>query len=114
MSPATPHVWAKYPNPVLRMCQFPSDGRYTATSAFPSPSKSPTTGLSPATPNPTGENVPFESRVYQVPVEGRNIARSAFPSPSWSAGTGTSPTVPHVYSANDCVAELKMYHVLLD
>ena len=42
------------------MYQLLLDGRKSAISDCPSPSKSPTTGLSPVTPNPTVESALFE------------------------------------------------------
>ena len=52
MSPFTPH-WRKATAPVLEltMYQIPVDGLKTATSFFPSPSKSPGTGTSPLAPH---------------------------------------------------------------
>src|SRR2546423_4318978 len=75
--------------------QIPFDGRQTPTSAFPSPSKSPTRGLSPLTPNCKARNPSVLCWIYQVPVLGRQTAKSVLPSASKSAGTGISPDKPN-------------------
>ena len=65
------------------MNQRPSDGRNTAMSALPSPSKSAATGTSPLTPQSRIVTAPvMRLRMYHRPVEGRNTARSVRPSPS--------------------------------
>src|SRR5687767_3591619 len=110
MSPASPHVWMTNPALDLMMYQLLLEGRYTAMSPFPSPSKSPRTGLSPATPNWNTLKVPFAYRVYQVLLEGRKITRSVLPSASRSVGTGRSPSCPQLYTWNAWVADMWMYH----
>ena len=63
--------------------QVPFDGRYTATSARPSPSKSDGMGRSSPTPHWMVVVCPVpEFRMYHLPSDGRKTATSTFPSPS--------------------------------
>src|SRR5438270_6520330 len=67
-----------------------------AKSAKPSPSKSPTTGISPGRPQGTEKNCPPFGRMYQLPSVGRHTAKSVGPpTVAKTAGTGTSPGSPN-------------------
>jgi hypothetical protein len=83
MSPLPPQTRAA-DVPVLEclMYQAPVDGRKTAMSVFPSPSKSPGTAMSPTPPQRADKDTPEVARIYQVPVDGRKTAMSVRPSPS--------------------------------
>ena len=64
----------EYVNDPLNCCDEPGafDGRNTAMSALPSPSKSAGEGISSAMPKLTDEKLPSEEfKIYQVPDDGR-------------------------------------------
>src|SRR5688572_3662803 len=97
MSLASPKpIAVKLPFELFRKYQAPFEGRQTARSALPSPSKSPIRGLSPFEPNCAAENALFMLlNRYQTPFDGRKTFMSALPSPSKSAGIGISPFEPN-------------------
>src|SRR6476660_718440 len=92
------------------MNQVPVDGRNTAVSALPSPSKSATAGISPFAPKGS-EKYELSSllKTNQVPVEGRKNAMSVLPSPVKSAGVGMSVLFPKGPAAT-VPSELRWYH----
>src|SRR5262245_1120377 len=61
-----------------------SDGRNTARSVFPSPSKSAGTALSPGKPQPCTFTPPPDFSTYHLPSFGRKTEISDRPSPSKS------------------------------
>src|SRR5512147_1588693 len=105
MSPFAPKGKARnVKSSLLKMNQFPLDGRQMAMSAFPSPVKSPGAGMSLATPNTVAKTFVSELRDIhhsRTPAFGRVIPISVFPSPSKSindltAGVGVGVGIAQV------------------
>jgi hypothetical protein len=72
VSPEVPKDWVKTPEVDFRTYHVPFEGRQTATSVLPSPSKSPGVGKSPGSPQLETLNVPsFVCWRYQVLLDGR-------------------------------------------
>src|SRR5687768_10766180 len=97
MSPFAPKVTIDVPVPEeLRTNQVAVDGRKTAASARPSPSKSDDCGRSPAVPKGNEKNVEFSlRRMNHSPVDGRKKATSVRPSPVKSPGVIESVAAPN-------------------
>src|SRR4051794_36881598 len=93
MSPFVPHAYEMPPAvPDCRINHVPVEGRKTATSALPSRSKSPATGIS-ARPPHVYVALTCDPKMNHVPVDGRKTEMSAFPSPSKSPGTCRRDTI---------------------
>ena len=75
MSVLKPHVYVPCEAlPDFNTYQTPLDGRNTATSTFPSPSKSPGTGVSPPSPHEyeiADVKLVVDRRMYHTPEDGR-------------------------------------------
>src|SRR5262249_27918486 len=99
-SVGAPHGLAKppvQPAPDVSQYHVPFEARHTARSAWPSPSKSPSSGRSPRPPNCRENDAlkPLDDNATQyVPGPGRQMVGSALPSPSKSPVSGTSSVEP--------------------
>src|SRR4029079_19423690 len=98
------------PPPDGEINQTPVDGRNTAASVLPSPSKSAGMGMSPLVPNGKAKNeLSSLRRMNHCPVDGRKKAISVLPSPVKSPGVGISLDVPKA-PAITWPVELFEYH----